>query len=78
MDKLTPRALGSLLALYEHKVFVQSVMWQVNAFDQWGVELGKNIGRQVKAAIDKPEAAVQVDGSTQQLLSLYQKARSNS
>ena len=43
MDELTPYSLGALIALYEHKVFVQSVIWDINPFDQWGVEMGKKI-----------------------------------
>jgi glucose-6-phosphate isomerase len=47
LEVLTPHALGSLIALYEHKVFVQSCLWNINAFDQWGVELGKNLTKQL-------------------------------
>ncbi|NQZ83186.1 MAG: glucose-6-phosphate isomerase [Colwellia sp.] len=47
MDKLSPVSLGALLALYEHKIFVQGMMWQVNSFDQWGVELGKELGQKI-------------------------------
>ena len=43
LDELTPETLGGLIALYEHKVFVQSVIWEINPFDQWGVELGKKV-----------------------------------
>ncbi len=50
LDALTPRTLGALMALYEHKVFVQSVIWGINPFDQWGVELGKTLLSQMKAA----------------------------
>jgi glucose-6-phosphate isomerase len=71
IDKLTPEALGSLLALYEHKVYVQSIIWEINAFDQWGVELGKSIGKEVKKAIDDNALASQFDSSTQQLLHRY-------
>lgn len=45
VDKLTPRRLGSLIALYEHKIFVQGVLWRINSFDQWGVELGKQLAK---------------------------------
>ena len=45
MKELSPFALGNLLALFEHQVFVQSVIWDINAFDQWGVELGKTLPR---------------------------------
>ncbi|MDX1344756.1 MAG: glucose-6-phosphate isomerase, partial [Sedimenticolaceae bacterium] len=43
MERVTPKTLGALIALYEHKVFVQGVIWQLNSFDQWGVELGKKL-----------------------------------
>jgi glucose-6-phosphate isomerase len=46
-DLLTPRVLGSLIALYEHKIFVQGVIWDVNSFDQWGVELGKELALKI-------------------------------
>lgn len=77
IDSLTPQALGSLLALYEHKVYVQSVIWEINAFDQWGVELGKTIGKQVKEAIDNPATASDFDASTRQLLARYHAATLN-
>ena len=50
LQRLTPRALGALVALYEHKVFCQSVLWGINPFDQWGVELGKTMWRQTLSA----------------------------
>ncbi len=49
--ELNPRSLGRLIALYEHKVFVQGVIWGVNSFDQWGVELGKALATQMTAAL---------------------------
>jgi glucose-6-phosphate isomerase len=52
MELLTPETMGALLALYEHKIFVQGVLWQVNSFDQWGVELGKQLGSRVLSAMD--------------------------
>ena len=52
MPLLTPQCLGALLALYEHKIFVQGVLWQVNSYDQWGVELGKQLGKQVLAFME--------------------------
>lgn len=55
--RLGPRTLGKLIALYEHKVFVQSVIWGINAFDQWGVELGKKMADTLIPAIEKPEDA---------------------
>ena len=47
MEQLTPETLGALVALYEHRTFVQSVIWDVDCFDQWGVELGKQIGNEI-------------------------------
>ena len=45
MDQVEPKTLGALIALYEHKVFVESLIWDINAFDQWGVELGKQLAQ---------------------------------
>jgi glucose-6-phosphate isomerase len=56
MDTLTPRALGALIALYEHKVFVEGVIWGVNSFDQWGVELGKVLAKTILAELDGGKA----------------------
>jgi glucose-6-phosphate isomerase len=50
LDDLTPQSLGSLIALYEHKVFFQAAIWGIHAFDQWGVELGKSMARALEAA----------------------------
>ena len=47
VDKVTPRNLGRLIALYEHKVFTQGVIWNINSFDQWGVELGKKLANEI-------------------------------
>jgi glucose-6-phosphate isomerase len=55
--RLGPRTLGKLIALYEHKVFVQSVIWGINAFDQWGVELGKKVADSLVPVVEKPETA---------------------
>jgi len=52
IEQLTPESMGALLALYEHKIFVQGVLWQVNSFDQWGVELGKQLGARVLSVMD--------------------------
>jgi glucose-6-phosphate isomerase len=71
VESLTPEALGSLLAMYEHKVYVQSIIWEINAFDQWGVELGKAIGNEVKKAMEDTTKAENFDASTQQLLQMY-------
>jgi glucose-6-phosphate isomerase len=65
--RLGPKTLGRLIALYEHKVFTQSVVWNINAFDQWGVELGKKLADSLAPAVEDP-AAAQVDQSLQGLL----------
>ena len=67
MDQLTPASLGALLALYEHKVYVQSVIWGIDAFDQWGVELGKSIARSM-AKGGAGSLDLSHDGSTAQLI----------
>jgi len=80
-DKLTPRRLGSLVALYEHKVFVQGVIWNVNPFDQWGVELGKVLAKRIVTELEAPKAPeLGHDSSTNTLLRRYlaQRARSRS
>ncbi|MDN3552389.1 glucose-6-phosphate isomerase [Halomonas almeriensis] len=71
LDELTPRNLGALIALYEHKVFVQGVIWNINSFDQWGVQLGKRIAGEISERID--EQSQDFDGSTQGLLKLVRE-----
>lgn len=72
LDSLTPRSLGALIALYEHKVFVQSVIWDINAFDQWGVELGKSLAQQLISL--NPDAVKEsYDSSTRGLLQALSK-----
>lgn len=68
LDELTPKNLGALIALYEHKVFVQGVIWNINSFDQWGVQLGKRIAGEISERIDTN--AADFDASTQGLLAL--------
>jgi glucose-6-phosphate isomerase len=72
MDNLNPKTLGSLIALYEHKVFTQAHIWGINAFDQWGVQLGKLIGTKIYKTIADNEA-LHYDSSTNHLLSLTRK-----
>ncbi|MEM7254204.1 MAG: glucose-6-phosphate isomerase, partial [Pseudomonadota bacterium] len=70
-ESLTPETLGALIALYEHKVFVQSVVWNINAFDQYGVELGKVLADDVREALTRPahvEPAIELDASTARLI----------
>ena len=69
IPKLTPRTLGSLVSLYEHKVALQSFIWGINAFDQWGVESGKTLTREIANAIQTAEIPPDLDPSTRLLLS---------
>lgn len=73
MDKLTPQTLGSLIALYEHRTLVQGVIWQINSFDQWGVELGKQLGNEVLARIGAEQAATDLDSSSNALINLFRQ-----
>jgi glucose-6-phosphate isomerase len=75
LDELTPRALGALIALYEHKVFVQSVIWNVNAFDQWGVELGKSLAGRILPALEGGAPVSSHDSSTNGLINHYKSSR---
>lgn len=69
--QLTPELLGSLVALYEHKVFVQGVIWNVNSYDQWGVELGKQLAKALLPKVQGEESGEGHDSSTQGLLKFY-------
>jgi glucose-6-phosphate isomerase len=68
LKSLTPATLGALIALYEHKVFVQGLIWGVNSFDQWGVELGKAVASRILPAFADPSLSTAFDSSTQSLL----------
>jgi len=74
LDELTPKSFGGLIALYEHKVFVQSVIWGVNPFDQWGVEQGKRVATSLLAELDS-SGSDGLDGSTQGLIHYAQEQR---
>ncbi|UTA47841.1 glucose-6-phosphate isomerase [Simiduia sp. 21SJ11W-1] len=74
MEQLTPQTLGALIALYEHKVFVQSVIWGINAFDQWGVELGKQLCNDIHPAL-VGDKVIEVDGSTAALMTRFKQAQ---
>ena len=69
--KLTPERLGSLVALYEHKVFVQGTIWGVNSYDQWGVELGKQLARALLPKVEGKAKADDHDSSTKGLVDAY-------
>jgi glucose-6-phosphate isomerase len=76
LDKLTPEALGKLVALYEHSVFTQGVIWQIDSFDQWGVELGKVLAKKIIGEIEGPGPAKgSHDSSTTTLIERYRKQR---
>ena len=74
MDYLTPHALGALVALYEHKTFVQGVLWDVNSFDQWGVELGKVLAKDIEAELTGEAQAQRHDSSTNGLIAMAKAA----
>jgi glucose-6-phosphate isomerase len=74
-DKLTPRNLGRLIALYEHKIFVQGILWNINSFDQWGVELGKQLANKILPELGQPSRVVTHDGSTNGLINAFNQRR---
>src|SRR6187399_1634758 len=75
-DRLTPSMLGKLVALYEHKVFVQGVIWQINSFDQWGVELGKVLAKRIGSELEATsEPQLAHDSSTNALIRRYRSRR---
>ena len=75
VKKITPRVLGALLAMYEHKIFVQGVIWNVFSFDQWGVELGKQLANQILPELESGTKVSNHDGSTTGLINQYKDWR---
>ncbi|MEU8489624.1 glucose-6-phosphate isomerase, partial [Streptomyces sp. NPDC090032] len=73
--ELTPSVLGQLIALYEHKVFVQGAVWNIDSFDQWGVELGKVLAKRVEPALTRGADVPGLDASTQALVATYRTLR---
>ncbi|MFD8751420.1 glucose-6-phosphate isomerase [Kitasatospora sp. NPDC059577] len=73
--ELTPSVLGQLVALYEHKVFVQGAIWNIDSFDQWGVELGKVLAKRIEPVLLTGEGAEQLDSSTAELVARYRELR---
>jgi glucose-6-phosphate isomerase len=73
--KLTPRVLGALIAMYEHKIFVQGVIWRINSFDQWGVELGKQLANAILPELSDDKAVFGHDSSTNGLINYYKQVR---
>ncbi|XP_051548351.1 glucose-6-phosphate isomerase-like isoform X1 [Myxocyprinus asiaticus] len=74
--KLTPFMLGALVAMYEHKIFVQGVMWDINSYDQWGVELGKQLAKKIEPELQDDAEVHSHDSSTNGLISFFKKNRS--
>ena len=76
LDELTPAALGKLVALYEHSVFTQGSIWQIDSFDQWGVELGKALAQRIIPELeDAAEPKLEHDSSTNALIRRYRKMK---
>ena len=73
--KLTPFTLGSLIAMYEHKIFTQGIVWNINSFDQWGVELGKQLAKAILPELEKPGKIASHDSSTNGLINHYKEQR---
>jgi glucose-6-phosphate isomerase len=73
LDELTPKTLGALIALYEHQTFVEAVIWRINPFDQWGVELGKQIALRTLAGLQGNQQS-RFDGATEAILQTIQQA----
>ncbi len=74
--KITPETLGSLMAMYEHKIFVQGVIWNINSFDQWGVELGKQLAGRILPELADDQSVSSHDSSTNGLINTYKQMRS--
>ena len=71
-EQLTPRILGELVALYEHSVFVQGVIWGIDSFDQWGVELGKKVAMGILETIEE-DSTPEFDPATNASIELYRR-----
>ena len=74
-EKLTPRTLGALISMYEHKIFVQGVIWNIFSFDQWGVELGKQLAKKILPELDSDSTVTSHDASTNGLINAFKSMR---
>ena len=74
-QKLDPRTLGALIALYEHKVFVQGMIWNLNSFDQWGVELGKQLAQKILPELAGKAVVCAHDSSTNGLINYFKQRK---
>lgn len=75
MERLTPEALGALIAFYEHRIFTQGVVWGINSYDQWGVELGKQLAGVILKELEDGQVSADHDTSTQGLLEYFLRHR---
>lgn len=76
MKRISPRSIGSLIALYEHKIFTQGILLQICSFDQWGVELGKGLANNIQVELSNNTISENHDSSTKGLMSYFQNAKS--
>ena len=72
-QKITPAALGALIVYYEHLTFTEGAIWNINSFDQWGVELGKVLAKKIQAELDKPGEVSSHDSSTSGLINAFKR-----
>jgi len=77
VDKITPTTLGALIAMYEHKIFTQGIVWNIYSFDQWGVELGKQLASKILPELEGDAPVTSHDASTNGLINLYKARRKN-
>ena len=75
VQQVTPHSLGALIALYEHKIFVQGIVWDIYSFDQWGVELGKQLASKILPELAGAGEVTTHDSSTNGLINLYKRRR---
>ena len=75
VEKITPRTLGALIAMYEHKIFVQGVIWNIFSFDQWGVQLGKQLASSILPELEGDAEVTSHDASTNGLINAYKQMR---
>ena len=75
LKEITPFSLGELIALYEHKIFVQGIIWNIYSFDQWGVELGKQLANKILPELQNNEAVSNHDASTNGLINVWKQMK---
>ena len=75
VPQITPRVLGMLIALYEHKIFAQGIVWNINSFDQWGVEFGKQLASRILSELQDTKESTGHDSSTNGLINFYKSNR---